>query len=356
MFTSVAPASMRESSRRSITIESKRRTWPTTTSRACWVRSGRSAAADVEHLDGGGQRGDRRAQLVADVGGEALLAFDPFLDGVGHVVERAGEPVEVGVVLLVEPGVEAAGRRSSAAASATRDSGRSSRRLVDHPKKVATQRGEDRSDDQRRREHLQRAFGGVERERLEVRGVVGLDPHADREVRLAVGVGEALDTPEILESSDCTSSGGQVVIEPGPALVDDGTLAIVDEQDHPAVGVGLDVEDRVARRRPDLDTRRVDGTGVRDRGGDRRRLRWSSRDWRANRNVVAVSAMPPSSAVTAKNSVTRVLRRSGRRSAMGGQCGTRRCAQQPGSEDGQGAHAAAAGEAPGGGRHLTGAA
>ena len=36
-------------------------------------------APGVEHLDRGGERGDRRAQFVADVGREPLLAFDPLL-------------------------------------------------------------------------------------------------------------------------------------------------------------------------------------------------------------------------------------------------------------------------------------
>ena len=83
--------------------------------------------------------------------------------------------------------------------------------------------------------------------------------------------------------------------------------------------------------------------------------RWSSSELRANRYVVAVSAMPPSRAVTAKNSVTRVLRRSGRRRAMVVSVARRRARGSTGS-DTAGAHAAAAGEAPGGGRHLTGAA
>ena len=69
---------------------------------------GEVVAAAVEHLDRGRERGDRRAQLVADVGGEPGLTLDAVLHGVGHVVERGDEPVEVGVVLGVEAGVEAA--------------------------------------------------------------------------------------------------------------------------------------------------------------------------------------------------------------------------------------------------------
>ena len=65
-------------------------------------------AATVQHLDRGGERGDRRSQFVADVGREAGLAFDAGLHGVGHVVERSGEPVEVGIGLGGESGVEPA--------------------------------------------------------------------------------------------------------------------------------------------------------------------------------------------------------------------------------------------------------
>ena len=86
---SVTPASRREISRRSSTIWSNRRTWLMTTSSACCDRVGQVVAPGVEHLDRGRQRGERRAQLVADVGGEARLALDAALHGVGHVVERA---------------------------------------------------------------------------------------------------------------------------------------------------------------------------------------------------------------------------------------------------------------------------
>ena len=43
---------------------------------------------------------------MAHVGSEAGLTFDAALHGVGHVVERADEPVEVGVGLGFEAGVE----------------------------------------------------------------------------------------------------------------------------------------------------------------------------------------------------------------------------------------------------------
>ena len=70
---------------------------------------GEVVAAAVEHLDRGGERGDRRAQLVAHVAGEAGLALDAGLHRVGHVVERAGQAVQVRVVLRRHARVEAAG-------------------------------------------------------------------------------------------------------------------------------------------------------------------------------------------------------------------------------------------------------
>ena len=70
---------------------------------------GELAAPSVDDLGGGGQGGDRGAQLVADVGGEAGLALDAGLHGVGHVVERVGEPVEVGIALAGDARVEVAG-------------------------------------------------------------------------------------------------------------------------------------------------------------------------------------------------------------------------------------------------------
>ena len=72
---------------------------------------GQVGAPPVEHLHRGRQRGDRRAQLVAHVGGEAGLTLDPALHRVGHVVERGHHAVEVGVGLGLEAGVEVARRQ-----------------------------------------------------------------------------------------------------------------------------------------------------------------------------------------------------------------------------------------------------
>ena len=65
-------------------------------------------ATGGEHLNGGGHRGDRRPQLMADIGSETGLALDPRLHSVGHVVERTHESVEFGVVGVVEAGIEGA--------------------------------------------------------------------------------------------------------------------------------------------------------------------------------------------------------------------------------------------------------
>ncbi len=46
-------------------------------------------------------------------------------------------------------------------------------------------------------------------------------------------------------------------------------------------------------------------------------IRWSSSELRAKKNVASVSPMPPSSAMTPKNSVTLVLRRRDRRRTIG---------------------------------------
>ncbi len=83
----------------------------------------------VEYLDGRRERGDRRAQLVADVGSESLLAFDTCLYGVGHVVEGTGESVEIGVVRRVESGVERTlGERLSGVGDSTQRSQQTSAR------------------------------------------------------------------------------------------------------------------------------------------------------------------------------------------------------------------------------------
>ena len=133
---------------------------------------------------------------MADVGREALLAFDPVLDGVGHVVERAREAVQVGVGLLRSCGVSRPPDARFDAASATR------RQRSEHPsagrpsEERREQRGQDRADDQGGGEDPQGALGRVERERLEIRRRRSLHPERDADVRVAVDGVEALEAGE----------------------------------------------------------------------------------------------------------------------------------------------------------------
>ena len=60
---------------------------------------------------------------MADVGCEPRLALDAVLHGVGHVVERADEPVEVGIALGVEAGVQPPDASSLAASRPARPDG-----------------------------------------------------------------------------------------------------------------------------------------------------------------------------------------------------------------------------------------
>jgi hypothetical protein len=91
---------------------------------------------------------------------------------------------------------------------------------------------------------------------------------------------------------------------------------VVRQQDREPVGLGVEVLDRlhepsgsrsIAERRS-----RPWSTAVRCAAT----MRWSSNELRAKKNVANASAIPPISAITPKNSVTRVLRRVNRRRAM----------------------------------------
>ena len=79
---------------------------------------GQLVAVRLEHLERGRQRGEGRAQFVADVGVETGLALDPGLHLVDHGVERGGQALEVGIGRLgLQPGVE----RPPAMATAARE-------------------------------------------------------------------------------------------------------------------------------------------------------------------------------------------------------------------------------------------
>jgi hypothetical protein len=74
--------------------------------------------------------GERK--FVADVGGEPGFALEPHLHCIGHLVERFRQAGQVGVGFRRHAGVEATDAISPAVV-ATREMGRSSRRLVDQP-------------------------------------------------------------------------------------------------------------------------------------------------------------------------------------------------------------------------------
>ena len=101
--------SLRASSSRSST-----RRWKRSISSATRPGGGRRAVVQVvpAAVQDAGRRGQglqRRAQLVADVGGEAAVPFDAPGELVDHLVERRGEAGQVGVGGRVEPGGEVAG-------------------------------------------------------------------------------------------------------------------------------------------------------------------------------------------------------------------------------------------------------
>ena len=87
---STDPVSEREISSRSATIRWKRRRSSPSRSRARWA-GGESSSAWASRTSSWRQGGERRAQLVAHVGGEPGLALDALLELVDHQVERAGE-------------------------------------------------------------------------------------------------------------------------------------------------------------------------------------------------------------------------------------------------------------------------
>ena len=176
---------MRDSSSRSITIWSNRRTWPTTTSSACWLRSGRSPRRLSSTSTAAASAVIGRAQLVGDVGREADLALDPGLHRVGHPVERAGQQRQVGVGLGGHARVETA--RGDLAGGVGHPGERAQQPPARPPAEAGgEQGGHAGTDGQRGGEVAQRAVRVGEREGLEVLGVRGADVHADGQIRVAV--------------------------------------------------------------------------------------------------------------------------------------------------------------------------
>ena len=164
---------------------------------------GQVGAAAVEHLDRGRQRGDRRSQLVADVGREASLALEPGLHRIGHLVERL-VPIGPGRGRPPEPfGRRSRPRRSHRRLWHTREIGRSRRRLVDHPSAPGEQRRHCGTDAERRADRAQSAVGVPERDGLEVLGLGRRNAEPDRHVRVAVDA----------ESLRCAAATGNEVLE-----------------------------------------------------------------------------------------------------------------------------------------------
>ena len=168
--SSVDPASMRDSSSRSITIWSNRRTWVTTTSSACWVRSGRSARrpSSTSTAAESAVMGERSSWLtsLAKRASRSSRAWTASAMSLNEVASRArsGSP----------PGAIRASRPPSAispAAWATRVSGRRSRRFVHHPMNPAMSAVTAAPTRRAVAMAPRVAIGGLEREALEVQGV-----------------------------------------------------------------------------------------------------------------------------------------------------------------------------------------
>ncbi len=169
----------------------KRRRSSLSSCRARWER-GELVPVGLEHLQGGGQGREGRAQLVAHVGVEARLALDPLLELVDHGVEREGEAFEVRVRRLnVEPGVEVA--RGNGARGARHDGQRPQRAGAGEAAERDAEHGGDApGHEEGEREHAQRVVEVGQVEHVEVVGVDGGDRDPDhdlgRSLRGAVGL------------------------------------------------------------------------------------------------------------------------------------------------------------------------
>ena len=261
----------------------------------------------VDDLGGGGEGGDRRTQLVADVGGEAGLAFDPRLHGVGHPVERVGEPVEIGIALAGDPGVEVAGGDlpRSVGDAVERSQQAAARPPADAGGQQDRDGGADHEGDEDR---AQRPLRAAELERLEVVGVDIGDVHADADVALVAEV-EALDAGHA-DVESLAQLGGEAL-----------------ERDLRPV-LAARPSPRVTAAKPSDSVRRVwrksPKSSVPERNVSRTRTalstacwratseRCSSSDERAKAYVTTVSETLATKAITPKNRVTLVRRRIGR--------------------------------------------
>ena len=67
---------------------------------------GELVASPLERSSGERQGRHRRAQLVADIAGEAGLLFQPLQQHLGHPVERLGQTGEIGIGIVVESFLE----------------------------------------------------------------------------------------------------------------------------------------------------------------------------------------------------------------------------------------------------------
>jgi hypothetical protein len=150
---------------------------------------GHVVAAALHHLDAGSQRHQRGAQLVADVAGEAGIAFHARLQRGGHVVERVGQHAQVGVVGGLEAGVQPAagdglGGLGRVAQWADGSAGHQ------RPEQCAGQCGDEAGEDEAELHAVQRLGRVVQRDELEVAGVGDRQRHADDQHRLAADGGD----------------------------------------------------------------------------------------------------------------------------------------------------------------------
>ena len=133
-------------------------------------------ALAVQYLDCGGECGDGGTQLVADVAGESGLAFQTCLHCVGHLVERAGQAIEIGVCFWRHTSIKTA--RCDLAGS-----GGDARERPEHSSacqpacEAREENGESGAQQQSRRDGLEAALGCLHRKGLEVLSVGGR--HAD---------------------------------------------------------------------------------------------------------------------------------------------------------------------------------